>query len=147
MSSLIRREPFEGMMSLQRAMDRLLEESFVRPSLFDRVFGSDVALDVYETDDDIVLKASVPGVKPEDIKITLVGNTVSIEGEVKKEDEVQEECYLCRERRYGKFSRSVTLPKNVAADKASAEFENGVLTLTVPKVEEAKAKSIKVKVK
>lgn len=147
MSSLIRREPFEGMMSLQRAMDRLLEESFVRPSLFDRAFGSDVALDVYETDDDIVLKASVPGVKPEDIKITMVGNTVSIEGEVKSENEVKEDRYLCRERRYGKFSRSVTLPKNVAADKASAEFENGVLTLTVPKVEEAKAKSIKIKVK
>ena len=147
MSSLVKWEPFEGLMSLEKAMDRLLENTFVRPSFFGPLFGEELALDMYETDNDVVIKAALPGVKPEDIQISVVGNTLTIKGEVKEEEEVEERNYIRRERRYGKFARSVALPGEVEADKAKAEFENGILTLTIPKAEEAKPKTIEVKVK
>ncbi|MBM3190698.1 MAG: Hsp20/alpha crystallin family protein [Chloroflexi bacterium] len=147
MNSLIRRDPFEGVMSLQKAMDRLMEESFVRPSSLLPNVPGDLVLDMYETDEDVVVKASVPGFKPEDIKITYAANSVTIEGETKAEQEVKEENYFYRERRHGKIARMVALPRPVKGDEATAEFENGVLTLTFPKTEEVKAKSIKVKVK
>ena len=146
MRSLMRWEPFVGPMSLQGAIQRLLESSFVRPSLF-RPLGLDLALDMYETDDDLVVKAMVPGVNPEDIQITVTGDTLTIKGETRKEEELEGRNYIRQERSYGAFSRSIALPGNVNADKTEAEFEDGILTLTVPKVEEAKRKSIQVKVK
>lgn len=89
----------------------------------------------------------MPGVKPEDIDITITGDTLTIKGEVKAEEKVEKANYIRRERRYGAFSRSLTLPTSVVAEKAKAEFENGVLTLTLPKAEEVKPKTIKVKAK
>jgi len=143
MNSLMRWDPFGEVVSLQRAMDRLMEENF--PLLRGRI--TDLALDMYETDQDVVVKTAVPGVKPEDIEVTLVGNTLSIKGETKVEEKVEEKDYIRRERRYGKFARTVALPAHVVADQAKAEFENGVLTLTIPKKEEAKPKTIEVKAK
>ncbi len=144
MDSLVRREE-RGLLPLMRAMDRMLDEMFVPSSLFGwgRVGP---AVDMYETDDAYVVKASLPGIKPEDIEITVVGDTVTIKGEVKAEEHEEKRNYIYRERRTGRFMRSLTLP-GVVTEDAKAEFDNGVLTLTLPKPEERKAKRIKVKAK
>ncbi|MFO7742397.1 MAG: Hsp20/alpha crystallin family protein [Anaerolineae bacterium] len=149
MTQLTRWEPFRDLVSLREAMDRLFEESFVRPrgaDLAPRVRGT-LAVDMYETDEDVVVKASVPGIDPEDLDISITGDTLTIRGESRAEEEVEEDNYIYRERRYGAFSRAVTVPTSVEADKAEAEFEDGVLTLRLPKTEEVKPKAIKVKTK
>ena len=149
MTQLTRWEPFRDLVSLREAMDRLFEESVVRPggaALAPRVVGT-LAVDVYETDEDVVVKASVPGVDPEELDISITGDTLTIKGETRAEEEVEEENYVYRERRYGAFSRSMTIPTSVEASEADAEFEDGVLTLRLPKAEEVKPKTIKVKTK
>jgi HSP20 family protein len=130
-------------------MDKLFEESFIRPTLWRAApfFGLEPALDIYETADNVVVKAALPGVKPDEIDISVTGNTLTIKGETKAETEVKKENYICQERRYGAFSRSVSLPGGILPDKAEASFENGVLILTIPKAEEVKPKTIKVKAK
>jgi HSP20 family protein len=147
MANLVRWDPFREMISLREAVDRLFEDSIVRPRgpLAPVTGTSALALDVYETADDVTVKASIPGVKPEGIDITVTGDVLTIKGETVEEQEKQEANYHLRERRYGAFQRSVTLPTAVKADKATADFANGVLTLTLPKVEEAKPKSIRIK--
>ena len=149
MANLVRWEPFRDLISLREAMDRLFEESFVRPRAgwLAPLGAESLALDVYETDQDVVVKSSVPGVKPEDIDITITGDTLTIKGETKAEEKVEKANYIRQERRYGAFSRSVTLPTSIVAEQSKAEFEHGVLTLTLPKAEEVKPKSIKVKAK
>lgn len=143
--AITRWEPFRELVSLRQAMDRLFDESFVRP--FRPGAGAEEpALDMYQTADDVVIKASLPGVKPEDVDVTITGDTVTIKGETKTEEEIKREDYLYQERRYGAFSRSVRLPGSLQTDKAEAVFENGVLKLTIPKAEESKPKTVKVKV-
>ncbi|MGD2165077.1 MAG: Hsp20/alpha crystallin family protein [Anaerolineae bacterium] len=149
MTQLTRWDPFRDLISLREAMDQLLEESVVRPragELAPRGLGS-LAVDMYETDEAVVVKSGVPGVDPGDIDISVTADTLTIKGETKAEEEVEEESYVHRERRYGAFSRSLTIPVPIQADKAEAEFEDGVLTLTLPKAEEVKPKAIKVKAK
>jgi len=144
--SITRWEPFSELMTLRDAMDRLFEESFVRPGrLLARPAAGAVPVDVYQQDANIIVKAPLPGVKPEDIDISVVGDTLTIRGEMKQEREVKEEDYVRRERRFGAFSRTVSLPTPVNTSKANATFENGVLTLTLPVAEEAKPKQIKIK--
>jgi HSP20 family protein len=129
-------------------MDRMLDESFFRPlRIWPRWMEGELALplDMYETEEALTLKASVPGVKAEDIDITVAGNTLTIKGEFQREEEGKRGNVHFEERHYGKFQRSVSLPNTVDPDKARAEFKDGVLTLTLPKVEEAKPKHIEVK--
>ena len=149
MSSLIRWEPFSDLVSLRDAMDRLFEESFVRPS--SRLLApwglESLAVDVVETKDEVVVVTSVPGVKPEDIDISVAGDTLTIKGETKMEEEIRRENLIRQERLYGAFARSVTLPAGLNADEAEAVFENGVLTLHIPKRKEVKPRTIKVKAK
>ena len=141
--SISRWEPFREMMTLRQAMDRLFEDSFVRaPRGFDGRM-SYLPLDIYTTQDAVVIRASVPGVKPDEVEITVEGSTMTIRGETKAPQE--EGSFLLQEQRYGPFSRAIDLAIPVQADKAEAKFENGVLTLTVPKAEEIKPKVIKVK--
>ncbi|RLC83370.1 MAG: Hsp20/alpha crystallin family protein [Chloroflexi bacterium] len=148
MSILRRREPSGDLVSLRSAVDRLLEESFIQPFGMLEGFTTTLpAVDMYETGDAIMVKAALPGVKPENVEITTVGNTLTIKGETKEEAENKQGDYFYQEQRYGSFCRSFTLPTDIKADKAQAEFENGVLTLTLPKAEEAKRKSIKIKSK
>jgi HSP20 family protein len=149
MSSLVRWEPFRDLISLREAMDRLFEESFVRPEVgrLARPAIGTLAVDVYQTDDAVVVKSAIPGIDPKDLDITITDDILTIKGETKTEEEVKEEHYIRRERRYGAFSRSLVIPVPVVADKAEAEFENGVLTLTLPKAEEVKPKAIKIKAK
>ena len=145
MSTLVRWEPFRDLVSLQQAMDRLLEDSYVRPGRLLPAGTGALVVDMYETDDAIVVKSAIPGIKPEDIDISITVDTLTIKGETKSQEEVEEENYIRRERRYGSFCRSLAIPLPVLADKAEAEFEDGVLTLTLPKAEEIKPKAIKVK--
>ena len=146
--AMIRWEPFREMMTLRNAMDRLFEESFVSPSrLWPEVGVGELAIDMYQTANDVVVKAALPGLKPEEVDISITGDTLTIKGERKEEQEVKQEDYFYKEHRYGGFSRSIAIPVQVKSDKAEALFENGVLTLTLPKAEEIKPKQIKVKAK
>lgn len=147
--SMIRWEPFPELMSLRQAMDRLLEDSFIRPSRLISLFGEApaVPVDMYQIPNEVVVKAVLPGVKPEEVDVTITGDTLNIKGESKVEREIKREDYFYQEHRYGAFSRSITLPSGLKTDKAEATFENGILTLIIPKVEEAKPKEIKVKTK
>ena len=146
MANIIRWDPFGEMVHLRQAMDRLFDESFTRPW---RLLGSDgetfVPLDVYETDDELVVKASLPGVKPEDVDVSITGDTLTIKGEFKSDEETKKPSYYRQERRYGSFHRALTLPTQVESARAEAVFEHGVLTLTMPKAEAVKPKTIKVK--
>jgi HSP20 family protein len=147
-NGIVRWDPFRDMVSLRDAMNRLFEESFVRPAPWGATFeGAPLAVDVVETKDDVTVKASVPGIKPEDIDITIAGDLLTIKGEFKSEHKSEEANVVRQERRYGKFERALSLPTHIVADKARAEFENGVLTLTLPKAEDVKPKAIKVKTK
>jgi len=106
-----------------------------------------LAIDMLETRDEVIVVTSVPGVKPEDIDISITGDTLTIKGETKMEEEIRREHLIRQERRYGAFTRSVSLPAGINANGAEAAFENGILTLHIPKREVGKPKAIKVKVK
>ena len=142
--NLVRWEPFAELAGLRRGIDRLFEESFPHLRVFPFAEAT-IPLDVYQTAEAVVVKAALSGVKPEDVDITITGNTLTIKGESKGEKDVRGEDYLVQERGYGAFSRSLTLPAGLNTDKAEATFEDRVLTLNIPKVEEVKAKTIKVK--
>ena len=146
MTRLIRWNPVRDMMTLRNDFDRLFENFMDLPQ-FQGNGGPDwgLALDVAETEDNFTIKASVPGINPDDIDITLSENVLTIKGEFKAESNVEEEKYHLRERRYGSFGRSVTLPVMVNADAVEADYSNGVLTLTVPKAEEVKPRRISIK--
>ncbi len=160
--------PFGEMMTLRDAMDRLLQESYVRPgtSLMNAGRGG-MPLDVVENSNDYVIYASMPGVNPQNVQITVQGDTLTIRGEASSAinepqaqrgqtqspgqpqgqpqgQQGQAGNYLMRERRQAVFFRQVTLPTNVNADKANARFEHGELILTLPKAEEAKPKQIRI---
>jgi len=147
--SMMRWQPFNELISLRQAMDRLFEDSFVTPSRFLSTFGPRDAtpIDMYHTANEVVVKAALPGVKPDEVDITITGDTLTLKGETKSEEEIKREDYLYQEHRFGTFSRSVTLPDGLDSDKAEASFENGILTLTIPKSEKVKPKQIKVKAK
>ena len=146
MSNITRWEPFREMMSLRDLMDRLMDEPFTRSGA-SSALRSGPAVDMLQTDDEVVVKASLPGVKPEDINISITGDVLTIRGDLSEEKSTKEPTYHIRERRYGSFSRTIPLPTVVVADKAQADFENGILVLTLPKAEELKPKTITVKAK
>ena len=149
-NEVVRWEPFNEMVSLRDAVNRLFEDSFIRPGAWPMPLEAaalSIPTDVIETKDNVVVKMSAPGVKPEDIDISVVGDTLTIKGETKSEEQFEEGSYLRKERRFGSFQRTFSLPASVASDKAKADFENGVLTLTLPKTEAAKPRSIKVTMK
>lgn len=148
--SLTRWDPFRDAMSLRDAMDRLFEESFVRP-LSSRSAGTNggltVPVDMYETEDSVVVTAPMPGMKPEDVDISITGNTLTVKGEFRSEDQGEHGNWHFQERRYGRFHRSLNLPSNVDTDDVDATFEDGVLRVTLPKTAEAKPKQIPVSAK
>jgi len=146
MSNLIRWEPARDFMTLREAMDHLFDDAFTRP-LSLRDGWSVPAIDMYQTDEELVVKASIPGFKAENVQISITGDVLTLRGEVKQEEEKKEKAWHIREQRWGSFERSVALPTQVVADKAKAEFENGILIVTLPKAEEVKPKTITVKAK
>lgn len=148
MSNLIRWEPAREMMTLREAMDRLFDDAFTRPlSIRDGWSMSAPAIDMYQTENDVVVKASIPGMKAEDVQINITGDVLTLKGEVNQEEERNDKAWHIREQRFGSFERSVALPTSVRTDKAEAVFENGILTITLPKAEEVKPKTINIKAK
>ncbi len=153
MANLVRRtwDPAGEMLALSEAMDQLLRNAFIRPSrwLFEE-FGAEVPpMDVVETPEAFMVKAALPGWKPEDVEVTIENGQLTIKGEWKQESETKDEKaqWHRREIRHSSFVRSFLLPTEVEAEKAKAQFENGVLTLTIPKSEVVKPKQIKIEVK
>lgn len=147
MSSLIRWEPAREMMTLREAMDRLFDDSFTRPLSLSGGNWSIPAVDMYQTDNEVVVKAALPGIKSDEVQINVTGEVLTIKGGTRQENEAKEKTYHMREQRWGAFERSLVLPSEVVADKAKAEFENGVLTITLPKADEVKPKTISIKSK
>jgi len=145
MADITRWDPFSELSNLRRTMDNWFDE--VRPFRFTDGGDGGAAyfpVDLYETNDEVVVKASLPGVKPEDIDISVTGQLLTLKGETKDEREEKAQNYYRRERRAGTFVRQLTLPTEVDPNKADAEFEHGVLQLKLPKAESMKPKTIKV---
>ena len=146
MSNLTRWEPVREMMTLREAMDRLFDDAFTRP--LGMGGGSAVpTIDLYQTEDEVVVKASLPGMKSEDVHISMTADVLTLSGEFKQESEKKEATYHIREHRSGAFERSIAMPTEVQSDKAQADFENGVLTIRLPKAEAVKPKTINIKAK
>ncbi len=147
--SMMRWSPiFPEMRDMNRVIERLMEEG-VRPGRFIPDFGEAFvpSIDMYETPKEVVVKASVPGIKAEDLDVHITDNTLTIRGERKVEEEVKKENYFYQEHRYGAFGRTLSLPVGVNADKAEAEITDGVLMLRIPKAAGARPKQLKVKAK
>ena len=147
MANISRFDPFSEMVSLRSAMDRLFEDSFVSPLTWRTVAngtGINPAVDVHETDDDIVVTAALPGMKSDDIDITITGQNLTLRGELKADDTVEHDQYIYRERRFGSFNRSFQLPVRVDGDRADASFSDGILTLRIPKADEVKPRQIRI---
>ena len=138
-------DPFRDAVSLRDAMNTLLQDSFVRPGTTPAggAVGT-LPIDVAENENEFVVKASLPGVKPDDVQITIQGDSLTIRGESKSTDERKGERWHVRERRHGAFQRSLALGTPVDAEKAQADYEHGVLTLTLPKSEASKPRQIKI---
>ncbi len=148
MSNLTRWEPVREMMTLREAMDRLFDDAFTRPlSIRDGWSLASPAIDMYQTDNEVVVKASIPGIKAEEVQINVTGELLTLKGEARQEEERQERSWHIREQRFGSFERSIVLPTDVKSDKAEAVFENGILTITLPKADEVKPRTINIKAK
>jgi len=145
MPAIIRWSPARELVRLSDAMDRMMEDNWARPFVGRGEREFRLPLDVYTTPSEVVITANVPGLKPDEVGITLEGDTLSINGEFKAPMENVD--YIFQERPYGKFTRALTLNVPVNADKVEATFENGVLMITLPKSEAARPKVIKVEAK
>lgn len=150
MSNLTRWEPAREIMTLREAMDRLFDDAFTRPFSLTREGGyswASPAIDMYQTENDVVVKAALPGLKPEEVQINVTGDILTIKGEAKHEEERKDRSWHIREQRWGAFERSIRLPTGVLSNQAKADFQNGILTVTLPKSQEVKPKTITVKAK
>ncbi|HYA64462.1 MAG TPA: Hsp20/alpha crystallin family protein [Candidatus Sulfotelmatobacter sp.] len=145
-ASITRFEPFRGVTFLQEQINRLFNEAFDRSTDEGSLTTWAPAIDIYETEQELVVKADLPDVKPEDLDIRVENNILTIRGDRKFEKKVNENNYLRVERSYGSFSRSFSLANSVNTEAIKADYKDGVLTLSIPKREEAKPKQIKVQV-
>lgn len=138
-------EPFRDMLTLREAMDRLFQESFVRPTsaVLSAARGS-IPIDLAETGDNYVIHATMPGINPDNVQITVHNNVLTMRGEASGEEQRKDQNYILHERHSASFSRSISLPGPVDADHAQAKYEQGVLTLTLPKTAEAQPRQIPV---
>ena len=142
---LVRWNPYHEMMALRHAVDQYVDPSMNPLDSTTLPLAWGMALDVVENEDAYLVKANIPGIDPKDIEITFTDNVLTIKGELKSEEEVKENRYHMRERRYGAFSRSISFGDHVNGDKITASYENGVLTLSLLKAEESKPKRIEIK--
>lgn len=143
-------DPFSELENLQKEMNRLFDFSFARRPWGDStLLGGQwsPAIDVYDSKDNILVKADLPGLTKDEIEVSIENDNLVIKGEKKKDTEVKEENYYKTERFYGSFYRTVELPAQVETDKVDAKYEDGVLSLTLPKKEDAKPKQITIDVK
>lgn len=148
MANLIRRDPVREMLSWSRAMDRMLNNFYDDGELgFSEPLNLRIPLDVMENDEEFIVKADVAGIDPDNIEITYTDNNLSIKAEMseEREEKGEEGRYHLRERRYGTFSRTISMPGTVDVENIQAESENGVLKLHLPKKEEVKPRRIELK--
>ena len=148
MSRIVRWDPVREMVSMRNQMDRLMSDVFSTPAAWqnDEYAGfMRLALDVSENDNTYTVHASLPGIKAEDVDISFSENTLTIKGETKDERTEENEKWHLRERRFGSFMRAISLPSAIKEDAIDARFEDGVLTLTLPKAEEVKPRRIAIK--
>ncbi|HMK56505.1 MAG TPA: Hsp20/alpha crystallin family protein [Dissulfurispiraceae bacterium] len=143
--------PLKELEDMRRDMDRLFDE-FAKPVRRRRIWPKSEGLvipnmDLYDRKNDIVVKVELPGVRREDIDLTITKDTLIVKGEVKKDEDAKEEDYFIAERTYGNFTRTVTLPFEVENEKAQASINNGILEIVMPKREEARPKEIRIEVK
>jgi HSP20 family protein len=144
--TITRFSPMTDLVSLREAMDRLFEDSFIRPTTWSGLAAGQIAVpvDLWETNDAYHLRADLPGMTPDSIDINVTSDTVSFSGETKGQTDVTSEGWLRQERRVGKFQRAFTLPVQIDPDKVTANFDHGVLELVLPKADQVKPRSIKV---
>ena len=144
--TIVRRpSPLGEFMSLRQAMDRLFDDDVFRPFRWTSALERPgLPLDVTTTHDELLVEASLPGIKPEDVEITIENGTLTITGKTADQRKAEEGSYLVQEIRRGSFSRSMTLPNGLEPDRASATFEHGVLTLRIPKAEQVKPRQIRI---
>jgi len=141
--ALTRWEPFEGLTSLRRELDRLFEHFFERGPLTMGDGGMfEPAIEIADTNDSIMVKAQVPGVSKEDLHLDIMDDCLTLKGEIKDEETTEGKRFHRKEFRYGSFARTIPLPAAVKADQATAQLKDGVLTITIPKGEQAKMKQI-----
>jgi len=146
MANVTRWDPFQDVLSLREAMNQLMEESFVRPAAAQGGKNFVPALDLSETGEGYLVEAALPGVKPEDVEITVENNVLTIKGETRQETDSKDRNFHRLERRFGSFQRTIGLPTSVKADAIHASLTNGVLRLEIPKAEEVKPRKISVNV-
>ena len=146
MRTMNRWEPSRGATTLQEQLNRVFGDMLERAGNESNLTPWAPAVDIFETEHELVVKADLPDVNPQDLDIGVENNILTIRGERKFENKVNEENYLRVERAYGSFSRSFSLANSVKSDAIKADYQNGVLTLSIPKREEAKPKQIKVNV-
>jgi HSP20 family protein len=146
MTTIARFQPVRGISTLQDQFNRLFSETFHNQAEESAVTAWAPAVDIYETANELVVKADLPDVNEKDIDVRVENNLLTIRGERKLEKSVSEESYLRIERTYGAFSRSFSLPNTVSAEAIGAEYKNGTLTVTLPKREESKPRQVKVAV-
>jgi len=139
-------QPFRGVTTLQEQVNRVIGDLVGRTGEESNLTPWAPAVDIYETEHELVVKADMPDVNPQDLDIHVENNILTIRGERKFENKVKEENYLRMERSYGSFSRTFSLANSVNSEAIKADYQNGVLTLSIPKREEAKPKQIKVNV-
>lgn len=144
--SMIRWDPFDDLASLRESMDKLFEEFFTRRPHGQALTAWQPAVEVFETDSDVVIRAELPGIDPKNVDITVTNDTLTLKGEARAEHEEKSRNYVQRELRYGAFIRTLALPDGVKGDLAKASYKNGILEIRVPKSERAKPKSVKVEV-
>jgi len=146
MNAITRWDPFQNLSSLQEQVNRLLQSNFPARSDNSALTTWAPAVDIYETENELVLKADLPAISEKDLDVRIENNMLTIRGERKFEQEVKEENYLRVERTYGSFSRSFSLPNTVNTEAIKAEYKNGVLTVQLPKRAESKPKQVKVNI-
>jgi HSP20 family protein len=144
-SSLARWEPFHGVSDIQQEMNRLFDTFFGRPATLQMAERTWMpAVDMYETKDDVVVTFELPGIREKEVSVSITGDVLTVKGERKWDEELNDQGYHRMERVYGKFERSVPLPVPAQADKVKATYRDGVLEVKLPKAEEVKPKEIKV---
>ena len=146
MATVTRWDPFQDVLSLREAMNQLVEESFVRPAAGQNGKNFVPALDFSETAEGYLVEAALPGIKPEDVEVTVENNVLTIKGETRQETDNKQRNFHRVERHFGSFQRTIGLPTTVKADAIQASLTNGVLRLEIPKAEEVKPRKISVNV-
>jgi len=143
--SITRWNPLQELTTLQNSMDRFFNDPLFQPLTFNGVKAGLPTLDLMERDDELVVQAAIPGYKPEQVDISVQGDMLILRGTTEEEQERNEGTYHLRERHVGSFHRSIRLPVSVNTDEATADYDNGVLTLRLPKTGESAVKRIKVR--